>query len=328
MRLAAHLRLATHLRLAAAALALGTAAATTAAPAAAQRDSSGYFELRRTYDDGQRLQLSLGDDDAFTYHRTSFGIDAAKLDGLVLRQLSRDGESTHFRLVRDAGTFDFVGRIDDDRVRGRYAFTPDGRFAQALAQRGVGRPDAREQFQLALFDVGYSTIDELKAQRYGGVDAGSLVRMGMHGASLDYLRAMDAAGYRVGTVDRLVELRDHGVTASYARSLADAGYRDIDVDRLRDLRDHGVTAPYVRDLASVGVSGVALDDLLRARDHGVTPEYVEGLQRAGVDRVPLTDLIRLRDHGVTASFAREMRRAYGALSVDELIRRRDRGDWD
>lgn len=312
------------LRFVAAALSI---AATSATAATAQRNGAGYFELRRSYDEANRVQLTFGDDDDFRRSMHSFGIDAAKLDGLVLRQLSRDGESVHFRLARDAGVFDFVGRVDDDRVRGRYAFAHDPRYAQSLAQRGVGRPSATQQFQLGLFDIGYSMLDELRTQRYTGVDVESLVRMGMHGASLDYLRTMDAVGYRVGSVDRLIELRDHGVTPSYARSLADAGYRNIDIDVLRDLRDHGVTASFIRDLAAGGITGVPLAELQRARDHGVTGDYIDGLQRAGVEHGGLSDLIRMRDHGVTPNFAREMRRSYGAMSVDELIRRRDRGDW-
>ena len=282
-----------NLRALAAALLLG------ATSAGAQR-SSGYFELRRTYDDARRVQLSLGDEDALSRGgRWSSSVDAAKLDGLVLQQLARDGDSMHFRLVRDAGVIDFVGRVSDDRVRGRYSFRPERRFADALVQRGVGRPDEAEQFQLALYDIGYAMLDELGAQRYAGVDVGSLVRMGMHGASLDYLRAMDAAGYRVGDVDRMIALRDHGVTASYARALAD-----------------------------VGVTGVSLDNLQRARDHGVSADFVDGLQRAGFDRLALGDLIRLRDHGVTAGFARVARRDYGASTVSELVRLRDEGMRD
>jgi hypothetical protein len=308
-----------HLRALGAALLLG------ATSAAAQR-SSGYFELRRTYDDAQRVQLSLGDDeDLVRGGMWSNGMDASKLDGLTLRQLARDGDSMHFRLVRDAGVIDFVGRVSDDRVRGRYSFAPERRFADALAQRGVGRPNDSEQFQLALYDIGYTMLDELKAQRYGGVDVESLVRMGQHGATLDYVRAMDAAGYRVGTVERLTELRDHGVTASYARSLTDAGYRAIPVDQLRELRDHGVTAGFVRELAEVGITGVSLDELRRARDHGVSADFADGLQRAGFDRLSLDDLIRLRDHGVTASFARIARREYGATTVSALVRLRDEG---
>jgi hypothetical protein len=36
----------------------------------------------------------------------------------------------------------------------------------------------------------------------------------------------------------------------------------------------------------------------------------------------------MRDHGVTAGFARQLRSSYGRQpSVEELIRRRDRGDY-
>jgi len=233
--------------------------------ATAQTGPRGFWQLR--YDpSSDRVQLSFDDYDERSGHNgmTSFGVDAALLQGLSRSQLNDARGPVRFRLVRDAGTFTFNGEIDRGRGNGRFDFAPDPRFPQELAKRGYERPSSEQQFLLGLFDMGYAMVDELKAQGYNRPSVDDLVTMGMHGVRLDYVRSLSGLGYRVGRTERLVELRDHGVTAAYITGLASAGYTRLTADDLRELRDHGVTPSYIGGLSSAGYTRLAADDLRAA----------------------------------------------------------------
>jgi hypothetical protein len=301
----------------------------TLSPAAdAQRSDEGtwqiYYEPSR-----ERLQLTFQHygDGARRHGTTSFDVRPAELHGLPLSQLTSYDGPARFQLVRDAGTFTFQGRLRDGHGTGFFTFSADSRFPQQLASRGYERPTSEQQFRLALHDVGYAMLDELRAQGYDRPSVSQLVVMGMHGVGLDYMRSLSTAGYRVNDTRRLVTLRDHGVTRDFIDGLGDLGYRRLALDELQELRDHGVTPEFVASLRRFGFTGVTTDQLLEARDHGVTDSFIQDFRDLGYTDLSLRDFRRLRDHGVTVGFARQLRAANGRrLRVDELIPRRDRGD--
>jgi hypothetical protein len=288
-----------------------------------------YEQSRQPEPLRERVQLTFAhyEDGSRRHGTTSFGVRPAELRGLSLAQLSSYSGPVRFQLIRDAGTFNFEGEMRGGHGTGFFTFSPDSRFPQQLASRGYERPSAEQQYWLALHDVGYAMVDELRAQGYERPSVSQLVVMGMHGADLDYMKSLSAAGYRVGSTHRLVTLRDHGVSREFIRGLADAGYRNLSLDDLQVLRDHGVTPDYIRSLSRFGFSGLTTRQLLEARDHGVTESFVEDFRDLGYANISLRDFVRLVDHGVTPGFARRLRSSTGRLvSVEDLISRRNRGD--
>src|SRR5256714_2153139 len=184
--------------------------AALSSPAAAQTADQGtwgiYYEPSR-----DRVQLSFEDyeNGGRRHGSTSFGVRPTELRGLPLSQLSSYSGPVRFQLVRDAGTFNFEGQLRDGHGTGFFTFSPDSRFPQQLASRGYERPRAEQQYWLAMHDVGYAMLDELRAQGYERPSVDQLVVMGMHGANLDYMKSLSTAGYRVGNTHRLVAPSDH-----------------------------------------------------------------------------------------------------------------------
>jgi beta-lactamase regulating signal transducer with metallopeptidase domain len=248
-----------------------------------------------------------------------------ELDGLTAAQLAGAGGPVQFRLRRDAGTFTFEGVLRNGVGAGTFSFTPDPSFPAELAKRGLARPTAREQYQMARHDVGYALVDELNTQGYSKPQTSELVRAGQHGVQVTYVREMGGLGYRLGSLEPLITLRDHGVTPGYVRELAEQGYKGLSADELRRARDHGVTPQYVRDMREAGYTSLPMDALVEARDHGVTPQFVRELGDAGHRTLPLDQLIRVRDHGVSPAYVRELRELGHGLPIDELVRARDHG---
>ncbi|HZK78080.1 MAG TPA: hypothetical protein VFC35_04170, partial [Gemmatimonadaceae bacterium] len=150
----------------------------------AQREASGSWRIQYVEDDNQ-VQLSFENFDARGHSSTGSQVPLSALEGLSASQLRGSPSDAHFRLRRDAGTFTLDGRVGNNRGSGQFEFTADPRFAAGLASRGYSKPDPEEQFHMALHDVGYSLLDELKTQGYRRPSIDGLITMGQHGVHHD-----------------------------------------------------------------------------------------------------------------------------------------------
>jgi beta-lactamase regulating signal transducer with metallopeptidase domain len=287
---------------------------------AAEDALPGTWEIRPTSTPGMvHLRLAEGRNT----HGTN--VPLASLEGLSEAQLAGAGGPVTFRITRDAGTLQFEGVVRSGVAAGTFSFTPNAAFPAELVKRGFTRPTAREQYELARFDVGYTFLDELTRLGYTKPDTAGLVTAGQHGVDATYLREMGALGYALGSLPALITLRDHGVTPDYARGMAQEGYAKLPADTLRQARDHGVGPEYVKGMREAGYAGLPLEALIDARDHGVTPEYVRALAEGGYRGLPLDQAVRVRDHGITSDYIGEMRQLGYTVPVDALVRARDHG---
>lgn len=264
------------------------------------------FEIEPTDKPSNSVQLELSYRTATSRSNHSNPIALAKLDGLSAGQLaSSSGGPVQFRLVRDAGTIDCDGIARAGRATGDCRFAANAAFADELARRGVRRPSADQQFQLALNGADLAVVDELKRQGYATPSPDDLVETGIFGITLDRLRALDAAGYRAGTVDKLVEMSIHGVTPDYIREIAEAGpsYRRLPVDQLVEMRIHGVTPAKVKAFAAAGYPNLTRKQMIDMAVHGVTPAYVEAMAAAGYRGVDPEKLVEMKIFGVSPEMA-------------------------
>jgi beta-lactamase regulating signal transducer with metallopeptidase domain len=291
-----------------------------AQPRSGSQELTGTWELRPGRETGTvNVSMRTG--------RSSHGrtMTIAQLEALTGVRIAGANGPIQFPLRREAGTFTIDGVCRSGVCGGTYAFEPNPAFPVELAKRGIGAPTAREQFDLAVMDVGVAWLDELSKHGYKKPDIQGMVRAAEHGVSLDYVRGMAGLGYRVGTVDELVRMRDHGVDPGYVRGMAANGFSDLSSDDLVRARDHGVDPTYVKGMRDLGYEMKDLARLIAARDHGVDPEYVRGMQQFGY-RLELDDLRRTRDHGVDPTYVRGLASlGYTGLTVEALVNARDHG---
>jgi hypothetical protein len=261
-----------------------------------------------------------------SYSSTSFKLPLEQLVGLTREQASSTGSPVQFQLKRDAGTFNFEGWFKEGNGSGHFLFTPNASFAAELNKQGLGKPTDKQLFSLAMHDVGFPLISELRSQEYDLVSVEQLVTMGNHGVRLDYVQGLKGFGYSLKSVDLLVKMKDHGVNLQFIRDLASLGFTGVAPEELVRTRDHGVNADYINEFIAAGYERMTLDQWITLRDHGVKAELVEELKALGYSRLPLDDLRRMRDHGVTASFIRELKDlGYERTPVEQLIRLKDHG---
>src|SRR5690242_4288855 len=243
--------------------------------------------------DGRTVSLMFSDH-PHSSHDATFAVD--DFDGLK-PQLNANGQA-HFRLERDAGTFEFDGVLRAGVGGGTMEFVPSETFPAELARRGFATPTRVELLKMAWHDTGFAFIDELAAHKYQRPTLQQLVNAGDHGVDRVYVRQMSAAGYDLGSVDALIRQHDHGVDATYIGELASLGLKRLSADDLVRARDHGISPDYVRDLSSLGYRGVALADLVRLRDHGVNPAWLRVVKERNSGTLSVDQLVSLRDHGV------------------------------
>jgi hypothetical protein len=228
---------------------------------------------------------------------TSRTTSLSELQGLGEAQLRGRGPAS-FRLVKDAGTIDCRGTMDDGRGIGTCGFRPDPSFTAELARRGIGGGSTEELFQLAMHDVSRDLLSALDRHGYAKPDMEDLVGAGIHGVSPAFVNGMADAGYRLGSVDRLVEFRIHGVSPDYVRELASANPRlvQLHADKLVEMRIHGVTPALVRSLNDAGFRDLTPSQIVELRIHGVSPEYIRGMGATGYRNLSARQLVEMRIH--------------------------------
>lgn len=268
-----------------------------AAPAAAE-EYSGTWALEHSNDPGM-VQLELR-----YRHTTSTGNEEwdeshpvawSDLHGVSSADLDSGGVQKSFSIVHDAGTFQAQGSLSRGHGAGTWAFVPSASFNGQLNRRGIGSADAKQQFELAMSDFKFATLDQLIASGFARPSVGDLVSMVEHGVNDRYIQEMRGIGLRPNSAQSLIRMRDHGVGASFATAVMRA-FPGTSVDKLVELRDHGVGTSYMQEIAQLGMR-VSPDDLIRLRDHGVSSSFIQRMRTHGYTKLSVDDLIRLRDSG-------------------------------
>lgn len=259
----------------------------------------------------------------------SQGYPIAELQGLSAAQLTASGATpVRFALVREAGRLDCSGSAAGGAGDGTCRFTADEGFAALLQSRGIGRPDARESYHLAMSGVGRAHLDALAANGYPKASVSQLVALGIHGATPGYIQALAQSGYRLKSLDSLVAFRIHGVDAEYIRAIAAHGeqFRNMSADDLVAFRIHRVTPALVGAYSRLGYRELDRGDVVAMAIHGVTPEYIESFARLGYRDLSADKLVQMRIFGVTADYVRSLQDSGIQLpSAEQLVRLRMSG---
>lgn len=299
------------------------------AAASAQPSGHGYFHATaRPNSDWVRLAFTSRANGDVENGAILSDVARGELTGVSAEQLTKDYTGpVHFSLVREAGTFSFVGTVRDGSVDGTYAFTGDPRFSAALERAGFARPTEAQRFRLALTGVSMALVNEIETLGYIRPTTADLVLMGTRGVDLAYVRSMASITDRIGTVETLARLREHGVDLEFVAAMERLGYVNVSADALMKLRDLAIDSVYINDLADAGFIHIAADEAIRAREHGVTGTFAREMRRVGYGHLTLDELGKLKDHDITAAFAEQLKRTASSArpTADDLVRAKARG---
>jgi hypothetical protein len=252
------------------------------------------------------------------------GLGIPERDVPALSDRRSDGP-VHFTLRRDAGTFDFTGRLTDGRGRGDFTFTPDGDFVSGMGRLGYPGLSNDDVWRFAMHDVTRQYVTDFKSAGYAP-DTSDLIKTRIHGATPAFAQEVKAQGLGKPDIDELVKMRIHGVTPEFIKTMRDLGYKDLPIDRLVELRIHGVTPEFVRGMAALGFKDPSLSDLVKFRIHGVTSDFIKSFSDLGYRNLDAEDLVKMRIHGVTTQMVKDLNDlGYKDLAIDDLVKMRIHG---
>jgi hypothetical protein len=246
-------------------------------------------------DQPDKLQFSLQSSQGDEHFNTSSAWKLADLRGLDWTAAAKHDVS--FTIVRDAGTIDCKGFVQDQRGAGLFTFQANPQYLPEMAKFGFSF-EGKDLFSAAIFDVSFEFARAMKNAAVRGLDAGKLFAFRIHGVTPQFIRDLRAAGLEAADAGKLIAFRIHGVTPEFVNELRGAGIKVTDEDKLIAFRIHGVSAEFAGEIGHLGYPHAPPDQLIALRIHGVTPEYIEGLRSKGMQNLTLDQLISLRIHGI------------------------------
>ena len=127
------------------------------------------------------------------------------------------------------------------------------------------------------------------------------------------------------SLQQLEELHSQGITPEFVRGIQAAGYRDFSASDLVELHLHGVEPDWVQGMSASGYRRLLPFELVELHQHGISPEWLRGMVQAGYGGVAPDQLISMHEHGIDAGSVRRAGGSGGRPSPEELISLQARG---
>ena len=245
--------------------------------------------------DQGKVQFSLRGSKGSHHFDTSSDWQLTDLRGLDWTTPGK--HDVHFSVVRDAGTIDCLGFVQEQRGAGLFTFKPNPQYIQEMQKLGYTFQED-QLFSAASFDISFEFARSFKALGVQGLEAEKLMAFRIHGVSPEFVRGLRSEGLKATDADKLIAFRIHGVSPEFVKGLHDSGVNVSDEEQLVAFRIHGVSPEFVGELSHLGYVHAPPEQLIALRIHGVTAQYIESLRSKGLHDLTLEQLVSMRIHGI------------------------------
>ncbi|MBC5991909.1 M56 family metallopeptidase [Pontibacter cellulosilyticus] len=231
-----------------------------------------------------------------------------------------------FVMIKETGTLQLTGKLDDEVSQGKYTFKEDASFKNYLDTKNITSSDKNLMFHLFLSDVDKKYVEFLKKQN-DDLTGQRLLEFAIHGITepvyKNYLDLYQKYSNRKPTMQEVLEAKIHGITQKYVQEVQAMGYKDLSMKKMMEAKIHGVSASYAESLKKAGFDNLPIDKVIEARIHGITPAAIKDLQSLGFGDLSLSKMIELKIHGVNAAYVKELQGAgFKNLTLDQVLEAR------
>ena len=256
-------------------------------------------------------------------YMTTDNISRDELQGFPPDANSSAKTNVHFRIVREAGTFDCEGYFGAGKGAGFWTLTPSQSFISAMRARGYGNLTEEDLLRAALHNLTTKFIEDLKAVGYDRLEFRQLLRAASHEITPAYVREMQAAGYPSLSMEQIIRARNHDIDSQYIKEVQAMGFDKQPLESLIRLRNHEITQEFINQMRSAGFDNLSIEELIRLKNHEITPDYVNGLKAEGYADISVEVAVRLKNHDIDRDFIRRAKaKGFTNITLDQLIRLR------
>ena len=268
--------------------------------AAAQSSITGEWTAEYPADKGEngdKLYLSISRRSRGNHSSMSgSNYSISDFEGLSREQALAAKSDVKFRLVRDAGTFEFEGSFHSGKGAGFWTLVPSQTFISEMRRRGYDNISEEKLVSAAMLDVRIRAIDELKAAGFTDLSLEDVFKATIFKLTPQFISELKAIGYDNLGLEELVKARIFKIDAAFAREVEAMGLGKNSMESLVKMRIFKVTPDFLRDMKSAGLDNLSIEDLVKLRIFNIDTAFIQRVKASGRTEIDVEDLVRMKIH--------------------------------
>ncbi|SEL51479.1 Signal transducer regulating beta-lactamase production, contains metallopeptidase domain [Aquimarina amphilecti] len=259
------------------------------------------------------------------------------------------GDKQNFEITRDAGTMVFNGQFENGLGDGRYTFTPNSGFSNALKQQGF-TVDNEELVHCFLTDFDNSYLAYLKQEKlsldqddfediihkglsleklkmyrkelsklgYTNYTMNEVSKLNLFDVDVSYIKFINKVNGEQATLKEITKAKIHNLSPDFIKSYNDNGYKRMSLGDYMRLKIHNVSPDFIAKFKKEGYTNISAKEAQNLKIHNVTPKYVQAYKNAGYQNITLKEAKNLKIHNVTPAFITSFKTAgYPNITLKE-----------
>jgi len=298
-------------------------------------------------DDKVNIQFKSDDDDQST-NSTTFSLSD-------LGALPRD-KAGIFTVTREAGSIEFTGKFEGDQGMGRYKFTANKDYAEAIRKEGIELRNDKDVMVFFFVNVSRSYVKMLKDNGYTELSRNDVIPLAALKVDGPWIQSMKNSGIKELSLKNLIPLKALHIDGAYVADIRKAGYPDVTANQLISFKSQGIDGKYIADVRSAaGITkpspaktnkpnaekaevkeksepkerqerterqesdDISANDIIAIKALHIDAAYIQSIKEAGFDNLSNRELIPFKAQGITGDYIKDLKAIFKDLSAHDVI---------
>ncbi len=211
-----------------------------------------------------------------------------------------------YEIIRESGTLSLMGTFSETEGSGKFTFTSNEQFIAFLERNRIDtNVEDIYLFKAFLGNLNKDFVNGIKERGYDST-LKELTKLTTHGATLNYIDELAAAGYKGLELNMISKFAIHDITIEYIQELSKAGYSKMDPNMLKKFAIHDIRIDYIKELNALGYGNLSPEMLKKFAVHQISPKYIKGLSSVGFDNLDSEMLKKFKVHNISATYIKSL----------------------